>query len=342
MKNNNETIFVFASGYRDLYKKEIYNTLAYPSEFLMHFRYRLKWVSLEISNHISLEGKNLIVIATIELDDQNKNKNQKFMPLRKGKIISTSKDGDTLHIYFELSKDWVLYEDNSNDRIDLYDTIIKRGGNPSNGVAVAFGNAHNFKFSNDDLAWVYIINRLVEFPEYQNSLFFRLNSVTRVPNNKPLELKKLDPFTNGYILKRRKNYIFDFSFNFGHEPPENAKSANFELNSDEILKIFPNKLMLGFRVDKKHFFVSPSSHSSNERTIISTKIKGTIEAPLLEIPIRVTKNKLLYGLYLFLILLGLIFISLPLAENILGVTLKLCGAISTALGTFLINYYTKY
>lgn len=341
MKDSKNTIFVFSSGSRALYKKEIYNTLAYPSGFVMHFRYRLKWVSNEIKNNFPLEGRDLIVIAAIIIENPSKNIEYKFMPLRKGKIIYSIIDGNTLHLYFELSDNWILYDEDLEKDLAFYDTIINKGENLSNDLAVTFGDSSQFLYSKDSSAWVSLLERIVKFSQYDVSVFYRLNYISELPKGKILELKEFDKLTKGYILKKGKNYIIDFSYDFGQNPPELGQNAFFKLKSNEFLKIVPNELLLGFRVDKKHFYLSPNSKSFNVRTLLTSRIKGSIEGPLLEIPIKIIKNRVIYSFYLVLILLGLIFISLPLPENTIGVLLKLCGAISTAIGTFLINYYTK-
>jgi len=96
MSNQKNIVFVYSSDYRKLYKKDIYNVLSFPAGFVMHFRYRLKWVSDELKNNLPLEGNQVIMIAAIINNDDQTNPEYVLMPFRKGRIISTITDGDKL------------------------------------------------------------------------------------------------------------------------------------------------------------------------------------------------------------------------------------------------------
>lgn len=342
MSDQNKVVFVYSSDYRKLYKKDVYNVLSYPTGFVMHFRYRLKWVSDDLRKNLPIEGNEVVMIAAIIINDDHEDIKFKFMPFRRGKVISIIKDGDTLHIYYELLKEWVLYDDSKGKDVNFYDDLIKQNDCPSNGKFMCFGNTNKFSFSKDPIAWVEIIERLVKFNRYKLSTFYRINNISELPGGKLLEVEEFDRLTRGFVLKKGKNYSIDITFNFGQNPPEKAKSTLFKFDTFENLKIIPKELLLGFRVDKKQFYLSVSRQSSQIRTYISTKIENSLEGPNLEIPIKIKRRKFIYILYLIIISTGLILLGLPWPFDTIGIILKLIGTGLTTLGTFLINYYTRW
>lgn len=343
MSNQKNIVFVYSSDYRKLYKKDIYNVLSFPAGFVMHFRYRLKWVSDELKNNLPLEGNQVIMIAAIINNDDQTNPEYVLMPFRKGRIISTITDGDTLHIYFELLSEWIQYDDSLGKSVDFYDNLMKQGECPSNGKFVVYGKVYNqLLFSTNTSSWVQIIERLVKFNQYKRSIFYRINNFSKLPEGDILKVKELDKLTRGYILKKGKNYSIDISYDFAQDPPEQAKNALFKFDNFENLKIIPRELLLGFRVDKKQFYLSTGGRSFNIRTIITTKVENSIEGPELEIPIKIKKNKSIYAVYLIFIFTGLILLGWPWAADAFGFSMKLTGTGLTTLGTALITYYTRW
>src|SRR5208283_2121835 len=97
-------LILFSSDSRHLYRNDVYNILAYPSGFVIQFRYRKKWIPNDIWNSKELKGKNVIVTAVVK----HENGEIEFIPLRKGKILNTYKFAeDVLILSFVLLNEWV-------------------------------------------------------------------------------------------------------------------------------------------------------------------------------------------------------------------------------------------
>lgn len=311
---NESIIYLFSSTFRSLYKLDIYNTLAYPSGFVMHFRYRDKWIDDEIKNINvdNLLGKEVIVVSVLDLSFEEK---VEFFPLRKGKIISSEWDGSTLHIYFELLEEWIDYK----NKINVYDKLIKNMNNvpkdlndKTGAKFVIFGRKNNLKFSKDIKSWEYIVEQLASKEPFKKGLFYKLNRIYDTSSNENANIDKLgNELEKCFILKGGNRYTAEFSINFGKEPPVEVENDLFKVEGGDILKIPLNEEKLGFIVDLKKFSLFPKKSISDSITFMNVKIEGSnsqIEGPILNIPIKIKRSFKVF-LVGFAIFVGLILVS---------------------------------
>jgi hypothetical protein len=191
-ENNNNIVCLFSSSGRYLYKKDVYNVLSYPAGFVMHFRYRKRWVNSKVWNSNNLEGKEALVIAVVFLEEKDK---LEFFPIRKAKLIGTEKDGDVLHVYMELLSEWVDYRTENCD----YDAKIKEmPDRPKNvkkqleGDFISFGSKNGFKFSTKSEAWKSIIEKVGNKEPFKNGVFYRFSRIYDAQSENNIDVKKFD------------------------------------------------------------------------------------------------------------------------------------------------------
>lgn len=335
-ENNNNSIYLFSSSIRYLYKLDVYNVLSYPDGFVMHFRYRKKWVNNKVWNSNNLEGKEVLVIALVFLENE-----LEFFPIRRAKLIRTEKDGDVLHVYFELLAEWVDYRNGNND----YDAQIKEMEDRPKivqqrleGDFISFGYNDEINFSAKSEAWKSIVEKIGNKGPFKNGIFYRFTRIYEAQSENNIAVNKFDKLTRGFILKGGKRYVIDFSFNFGKEPPENAENVLFKIEAEDLLRFLSKETKLGFIVDKKKFNILPQKTLSDVFTNIVTKIEDGIEGPNLEIPIEIEKGKLIY-VYGLMILIGLIFVSGIIPK--LTTFFQFAGSILATLGTWLLTEYNR-
>lgn len=311
---NESIIYLFSSTFRSLYKLDIYNTLAYPSGFVMHFRYRDKWIDDEIKNICvdNLLGKEVIVVSVLDLSFEEK---VEFFPLRKGKIISSEWDGSTLHIYLELLEEWIDYK----NKINVYDELIKNMNNvpkdlndKTGAKFVVSGRKNDLKFSKDIKSWEYIVEQLANKEPFKKGLFYKLNRIYDTSSNENANIDKLgNELEKCFVLKGGNRYTAEFSINFGKEPPIKAENDLFKVEGGDLLKIPLNEEKLGFMVDLKKFSLFPKKSISDSITFMNVKIEGSnsqIEGPILNIPIKIKRSFKVF-LVGFAIFVGLILVS---------------------------------
>ena len=230
---NDQILYLFSSTARPIYKEDIYNALANPNNFIMHFRYRKDWVVDHIWNATDLQNKEVLICAAI----RNKTLYD-FYPIRKGTIIKTEKDGTMFHVYFKLLPDWVDYT-GINDEYNLF--IRSMGDSPRiindkfSGKFIFTNLMGEIKFSTGPEVWEGIIKKISTDEEFKRGVFYKLTKVIEIPNNKDLALQEiLIPLTRGYEFYARRNYSFEFTINFGKEPPLGAGKAIFKGSKEKI------------------------------------------------------------------------------------------------------------
>jgi len=350
MNPDNQTIFLFSSCQRDLYKSDIYNALAYPSGYIMHFRYRKKWVDEQLWDATSwnLEGKDALVIAVLAGEDNN----PKFFPIREGRLIKILKEGDTLHIYFELTPYWANYSNSTED----FDASIKKfpkipqkiKGDYWGGKFISFGNHSWIDFSLDPESWNTVIENLGKNNAFKQGLFYRVIRLFDPSSHQAIPITYLyesDELTKGYHLEGGKRYIFELAFDYGKEPPSAAEENIFKIESMDLIKIMPCVKKLGFRVDTMRCSLSSEKTFWGQHTFITTKIENSIEGPYLEIPFKIERSSEAY-LYGLMILSGLILISGVLDEFVstdsqYKFIIKLFGTFLSTTGTWLLTSYKR-
>jgi len=95
-------IGAFSSDSRELYKANIYKALTVPNGFIIHFRYKFKYVDEEILDNISnYIGKDVIIFRSTGTPEQS----FRNISVRKAILINAKKSNETelFHVYLQLS-----------------------------------------------------------------------------------------------------------------------------------------------------------------------------------------------------------------------------------------------
>lgn len=140
-----KTIAFFSSDFRQLYKSDVYRSLALPKGYIIHFRYQKKYIEEQLleeiltdighsnSKIINQEG---IIFFTSGTDPEisEQNKTSKNTSIRQVKILKyeCGENTDLIHFYLELG-DFVNFKLTNVDegpvkfvsRIDVNQTMIK-------------------------------------------------------------------------------------------------------------------------------------------------------------------------------------------------------------------------
>lgn len=315
MTNDNQVV-IFISGRRYLYKKHIYNVLAYPTGAQMDVTYSREWIIDEIwDNADDFKEKEALIIGICTESGEDR-----FIPLRKVKLINLETDGSLMHIKFSC-KDWVKFLsrhfEEEEEIVDLNDVtyreLITRFNdlpirNPgetkhSGGKFVQIQDIEQFSYSYEIEAWEYIINKIGKMEEHVRGIFFRFIEI-RNSSNKEVKIKKFDDNTYGYELTEGYSYLAKITFNFGKEPPRFAELSSFQIYGSE-LRTVPDHKPLEFRVYRSDFVISTPESPNNVRTLLFMNIEevgnAIIIGPFLEIPIKLKKSNWRYASYILII-----------------------------------------
>ncbi len=98
-----EILCAFSSNSRNLYKADIYRALSMPEGYILHFRYKSKYVDDRIKqDHTTLVGKKVYIFYAINENGEIK----ECISVREAIInhIEHSKDTDLYHIYMKLGE----------------------------------------------------------------------------------------------------------------------------------------------------------------------------------------------------------------------------------------------
>ena len=345
--SDNKIVYLFASSHRQVYKQDNINALCYPSGFIMHFRYDVKWVDKEIYNKSpkEIEGKEAIIVTVDE--GINEEHFPRLYPIRKAKIKKFEIDGSVAHFYFELISEWVDYRENDNQEfIDLLEKKPIKGKEGLRGIFASLDKSQKcIKLSPEVKAWESVIQKLGNLDSYNETLFYRFNGIYETSTNKRLDLTEFDIFRCGYKLNSGTKYILELSFSYGKEPPDAAIKNKLMIEVDTNNNFYvpiPKEISLGFRVDKQNVFLSTRELFSDEQTYLAISFKeDTIEAPNVLIPIKIKKTNKTY-FYVLLTLIGLIFVTGTISENIQIMSpykniLQLLGTILATTGTWFLS-----
>lgn len=102
-----EMICAFSSDSRSLYKADIYRVVNLPSDHVVHFRYKKKYVEdALLSKNFQHYGKEVLIVYTAgnSIDLDNKDKKIKNLSIRKASIVDFQIDSETevCHVYMKL------------------------------------------------------------------------------------------------------------------------------------------------------------------------------------------------------------------------------------------------
>ncbi|RKX91508.1 MAG: hypothetical protein DRP84_11515 [Spirochaetes bacterium] len=335
----NKIVYLFSSSYRERYRQDNINVLAYPSGFIMHFRYDRKGVDDKLLNDIdSLKGKEAIIVI-VDSEKGNKGVFPKFYPVRKAKIIKAELSGSVLHLYFELLPDWI-----DHTEID-YDSLIKSlKERPKEGKEYLSGKfivmdqlVQPIEFSPRTEAWESIIKKISVLESYKRTLFFKLDAVREVSQDKELKIGNIDKHVEilrGYVIRSGGKYVLEISLYLGNDLSVVGKDKIVIRTDEKIFyPVIPKEISINFRVDKQIIYIPTKQVFFDNLTYLIIELeKKYLSGPKIIIPLKVKYNRIKFGLSFLIFFAGLIFTGgvIPLSGTT-SIIIKVIGSfMSTA------------
>ena len=285
----NSVVYLFISAYQDLYRQYILDILAYPRGFIFRFPYDSKWLpspyrdSPEKQNKFvdSLKDKNALIVFVDERTDGEPRRNQRFFPIRAGKINGSPKlqEGLMLQIEFTLG-DYVLYQDNNS--VNKYhaeiETLAARPRYHVDDCAyVSIGPDHKDRIATqdqpgkDDNAWKSIVDWLgqlnstvrgkqnsftpIPTDPFEKAMFFRIVGLEQLsPKRKAVKSATFLDNESGYELADNKNYRLNLLFYSPRRPHPSVQHSKISarIDSEFVKGIGKLDIPLNFRYDERH------------------------------------------------------------------------------------------
>ncbi len=375
---SDDTLLLFSSDQREVYKGDIYTTTSAPPGHGFRFRYQNKWIEPKLAEEISkrsdcLVGEDAIIIAQTGRqgsDSGSQSTKTEYVPLRKAKITQIESYSDTTYLDLKLTNQFVNYT-SGNKTFQQYDHSIKDLElSPENESFVTKSDDISFELTNDgdsdepfewtaweklEPEWTDLIDILCDREgNYSDAFYYRLVEI-RPANDSDMDLKFRDiggSTTRGPKLKDDTEYEFKMSFYYPTE--QNKEQFDFSLSSTSKGEIFPSEISSGFKTDQRNFHFTPKKSFDKRVFSIEGRIDGDAslpEGPKLNIPAELKppkwqKHKFLlkfaFGLALAAGLLNPIiggFGVIPLPEGDLEMFAQLFGVF---LVTYILNLYSTY
>lgn len=219
----NKILCAFSSDYRPTYIGDIYKALSMPVGYIMHFRYKKKYVEENILNSLNTLSKKDIVIFFTNFENREKNIVKENHAIRKAKLLKIEHDKDTelINIYFSL-KEFVNIKLNDVDKSIL----------PPNKYLV------ELEYSTlEESTWKSKIELLKD--NFKTLIFYKINSIYRynlIGFKFTKSIKNYQNLHSYYSLLHGKNYFLDISISNLNENKEaskldiNGSSADISMN----------------------------------------------------------------------------------------------------------------
>lgn len=225
-----EYIGAFSSDYRDLYKADIYKVLSMPDDFIIHFRYKFKYVENDILDNLKKYiGKNVIIFHSINNTTTSVSKN---ISVRKAKLINAEKSIETglFHAYLQLSSFCNIIIESETDQ-DLtppskFFSTIKCN---------ELKSGHNW------------YEKISEFKDYYpDHCFYNIKSIETIKGCKQNVKISNDKKGCFYCLNHGKKYLAKLSI---ANPNSNKCKLEFKSSSDDISANMLNPIIVTAQFD---------------------------------------------------------------------------------------------
>ena len=223
-------ICTFSSDFRELYKADIYKVLAMPNDFIVHFRYKFKYIEQSILDSINKYlGKEVVIFHSINNTTTNIPEN---ISVRMAKLVHAEKSDDTglFHAYLQLG-------DFCNLTIDPNVAVEKTP------LSKFFSHVECVKHS-DNSNWFEKIEVFKKyFPDF---IFYHIKSFKTVAGTtKKVKISK-DKKGCFYRLNHGTKYLAELSI----ANPENSDcKLSFESSSDDISANMLNPIEVSAQFD---------------------------------------------------------------------------------------------
>lgn len=228
-----EKIAFFSSDFRELYKGDIFRTLALPPGYIIHFRYQKQYIDENIKSNLKeIIGNSGIIYFTVnnKLESQLGNTTLQNISIREVIIEDCEESDNTslVHFYLKLGQ----FIDVS---IDSNNAAEKQPPNK-------FVTKLNYT-QGDKNQWIDRIDVVKSY--FPNLLFFTINTI-RDKNNKKIVPKYSSVEKQSiFELRDQSKYFLEISFydksddKIGFKIEEKGKIIS--INSPSIIKIGANK-----------------------------------------------------------------------------------------------------
>ena len=326
-----EIICAFSSDSRNLYKADIYRALSMPDDYLLHFRYKYKYVDEKIKENKNLIGKKINIFYTITKD----NKPVEYISIREATIYHIEKSDYTelFNVYMKLGKFIDAEINNETENIFLgYKTLNKKV----------------------NVSWKNRVDKVNDYFEDELIYYFIKNITSK--EGEVIEINN-DEKNSYYALQQGSEYLINLAVgnpklkigsDFDNNLDINTNNADIVINS-----ILPIELSAQFDDIQIPFFVKHSdypkvsSHIIFQPNIKDKKVKEFVS--YIKIEKKNSKGKSIYfGLLSLIALIGLFLLkdnskSFTIFDFNLPINYALIsGAVLIVLSTSILHYnYNK-
>ncbi len=246
---NNKLIAFISSDYRELYKDDIYRTLALPEKSTIHFRYDPKWINMDlVDDPESLRGKEGVIFFLIGTSNDSKTENR-LISTRKVIIKKVEQNSNTSRVHFFLEMG------------EFCDTEFKW----NDGKYVTSFSSELLKTTN----WINRVRSLQNY--FEHAAFFNF----QIYNDQEKEvLPVFDDVLEDDSFEFLDKTIYFIKLSL-YDPKEGI--SEIETECSETLKLlFPNKYQSGSELDDLRFkFTTTSIQRPEESGYLKIGLPGT-------------------------------------------------------------------
>lgn len=210
-----KVLCAFSSNYRPLYIGDIYKVLSMPAGYIVHFRYKKKYIESKILNDPrKYIGNEIVIFFTDTNKETNEAKNYSVRSA-KLKLFEYTVETELVHIYLELK--------------EFVDVTIAPDTDISELPTNKFFSELNCTFSNKSQSWKNKIDQLKDF--FPNLSFFYLKKIKGNFGWKQKIKSRSDNKSSYYNLTHGNKYLLDISL---ANPNEYKCKIGLSSSSDDV------------------------------------------------------------------------------------------------------------
>ena len=211
-----KVLCAFSSNFRPLYIGDVYKVLSMPKGYIVHFRYKKKYIEDEIFNDCSKYiGKEVIIFFTDIERETNIAKENYPVRSAKLKLFEYTKETELVHIYMELQ--------------DFVDISLESSIDISKLPSKKYFSELNYTTLEKNISWKSKIEQLKDF--FPNLSFFYLKKINNSSGNEEKIKIRSDKKSAYYNLAHGNKYLLDISI---ANPKENDCKISAFSSSDDI------------------------------------------------------------------------------------------------------------
>src|SRR6266571_301787 len=306
-------IYLFSSNATQRYLIDTLQSLAFPSGYVQHYRYQLKYVEPALRSQIPLKSESLelpklnseIVVCYLyqQLDAKDGRWKMKAVyPARRGLLLHCHRTGDQdtdiAHFYFQLSERFDYRANYTRENLEgalktalgneylakpFYVRSGRRVESPISDLSTEESATHSFGFLVKSSHWASPDGKTQYFP----SILY-VHGLVRTQHQRKLLRKKnlrtalelsLDESTlkSFYKLQEAIRYVFEISYYFDQTPGYDSQ-MKMNLIQEHFISPSENVIHVSSRYDEESLLVLPRSLTEKE-TLSTIELTTEINAP---------------------------------------------------------------